>query len=136
MLNSGSESYSLGQLMEEYLKRIAKRAERRYQLPLMYSPHIPTPKQAEFLNLTCREALYGGAAGGGKSDALLMAALQYVDVPGYSAALFRRTFQDLSLPGALIDRAKNWLGARVNWNETRKQFSWPNGASIQFGLWF
>jgi len=34
------------------------------------------------------EVLFGGSAGGGKSDALLMAALQYVDVPGYAAILF------------------------------------------------
>jgi hypothetical protein len=31
-----------------------------------------------------KEVFYGGAAGGGKSDALLMAALQYVDVKGYA----------------------------------------------------
>ena len=38
-------------------------------------PHEPTPKQAQFLILENEEAFYGGAAGGGKSDALLMAAL-------------------------------------------------------------
>lgn len=31
-----------------------------------YIPHDPTPKQAEFLLLQDKEALYGGAAGGGK----------------------------------------------------------------------
>ena len=56
-----------------------------------YIPHQPTPKQREFLSLTDREAFYGGAAGGGKSDALLMGALQYVHVPNYAAILFRRT---------------------------------------------
>ena len=61
--------------------------------------------------LTCREALFGGAAGGGKSDALLMAAVQYVDVPGYAAVLFRRTFADLALPGAAMSRAQEWAGA-------------------------
>jgi hypothetical protein len=35
-----------------------------------YIPHVPTPKQTVFMNLTCREAFFGGAAGGGKSDAL------------------------------------------------------------------
>jgi hypothetical protein len=46
--------------------------------------------------------LYGGTAGGGKSDALLMAALQYVDVPGYSALLLTRSFAALSQSGAIM----------------------------------
>lgn len=35
----------------------------------------PTDKQAEFLAASENEVLYGGAAGGGKSDALLIDAL-------------------------------------------------------------
>lgn len=60
-----------------------------------YIVHRPYPKQAAFMILDCKEAFYGGAAGGGKSDALLMCALQYVDQPGYSAIIFRKTFADL-----------------------------------------
>jgi len=30
-----------------------------------YVPHVPYAKQSAFLGLTCREAFYGGAAGGG-----------------------------------------------------------------------
>ena len=41
-----------------------------------YCPHAPHPQPEEFLDLDCREAFFGGAAGGGKSVALLMAALQ------------------------------------------------------------
>ena len=74
-----------------------------------YIPHTPTPKQKAFLLLPQREAFFGGAAGGGKSDALLMAGLQHVDIPGYSAIIFRKTLSDLKLPGALLDRAKDWL---------------------------
>lgn len=89
--------------------------------------HTPTPKQAAFMMLNCKEAFYGGAAGGGKSDCLLMDALQYVDVPGYSAILFRKTFADLVKPGALIDRAKDWLApfmltGEVQWREKERQF--------------
>jgi len=43
------------------------------------------------------------------SDALLMCALQYVDVPGYNALIFRKTLTDLKQPGALLDRAHSWL---------------------------
>jgi predicted phage terminase large subunit-like protein len=82
-----------------------------------------------------REGLYGGAAGGGKSDCLLMAALQYVSEPRYSAILFRRTFSDLSLSGALMDRAKEWLLGLpgVVWNETKHTFTFPSGAKLAFG---
>jgi len=78
--------------------------------------------------------LYGGAAGGGKSDALLMAALQYVDMPGYSAILFRRTFRDLALPKALMDRASEWLGGTgANWNSANHTWTFPSSAKLTFG---
>lgn len=100
-----------------------------------YIPHTPTSKQAAFLLLPQKEAFFGGAAGGGKSDALLMGALQYVDVPGYSAIIFRKSFSDLNLPGALIDRAKQWLLQfdEVKWKEKDKKFVFPSGAVLQFG---
>ena len=80
------------------------------------------------------ETLYGGAAGGGKSDWLLMSALDYVDVPGYAALLLRRTYQDLAKPGALIDRAHSWLHQTdARWNEQKKQWRFPSGAVIDFG---
>ena len=89
-----------------------------------YIPHVPTPKQSAFLLLNIREAFYGGAAGGGKSDALLMAGLQYVDVKGYSGIIFRKSYADLVKPGALIDRAKEWLlkYPEVRWNDKEKKF--------------
>lgn len=79
--------------------------------------------------------MYGGAAGGGKSDALLMAALQYVDVPGYAALILRRSFADLALPDAIMDRAKRWLIGRpgVRWDDQRKTFTFPSGATLTFG---
>ncbi len=97
-------------------------------------PHRPTPPQAAFLTVPAREALYGGAAGGGKSDALLMAALMYVDVPGYAALIIRRNLQDLILPGALIPRSHEWLGgSEARWNDNKKQWTFPSGATLTFG---
>ena len=95
-----------------------------------FCPEEPSLNQKVFLRTNCLEGLFGGAAGGGKSSALLMAALQYVDVPGYSAILFRRTFADLSLPGALMDRFKSWMSNYddVHWNNNSFVATFPSGA--------
>jgi hypothetical protein len=98
-------------------------------------PHLrsASAKQAAFLCLDCLEAGYGGAAGGGKSDAILAAALQYVDVPGYAALILRRSFSDLALPGAAMARSKEWLTGRAKWNEREKTWSFTGGSSLTFG---
>lgn len=63
-----------------------------------------------------------------------MGALQFVDVPGYNAILFRRKFTDLKLPGALMDRAQEWLGgSSARWNDRDHIWSFPSGAHLCFG---
>jgi predicted phage terminase large subunit-like protein len=104
-----------------------------------YIIHKPYPKQAAFMLLEGKEGFYGGAAGGGKSDALLMCALQHVDVPGYSAIIFRKSYADLVKPGALIDRALTWLAPwiankTIKWVDKEKKLVFPSGATVQFGF--
>ena len=103
--------------------------------PSLYAPEQPSLTQSVFLRTYAIEALFGGAAGGGKSSALLMSALQYVDVPGYSAILFRRTFADLALPGALMDRFRDWIAGEpdIHWNSNSYVATFPSGARISFG---
>ena len=99
-----------------------------------WSPHTPTERQKLFLDLKCLEAFFGGAAGGGKSDALLMAALQYVNQPKYAAILFRRTYTDLALPDALMAKAHEWLnGTAARWIDKDKTWKFPSGATLTFG---
>lgn len=63
-----------------------------------------------------------------------MAALQFVDRPDYAAILFRRTYADLALPGALMDRAHEWLQSTgAHWNDQDKQWVFPRGATLNFG---
>lgn len=80
------------------------------------------------------EAFFGGAGGGGKSDALLMGALQYVDQPDYHAILLRKTLTDLKLPGALISRADEWL-TPTNADPSKIDHKWtfPSGSDVTFG---
>lgn len=101
----------------------------------VFCPEEPSLTQKVFLRTYSLEALFGGSAGGGKSSALLMAALQYVDVPGYSAIIFRRTYADLALPGAIMDRFINWVAPYddVRWNANNYTAVFPSGARISFG---
>lgn len=103
-------------------------------LRLRYCPTRPSARQYAFVSYTGKEAFYGGAAGGGKSWALLMAALQFVDVPGYHALILRRTLAELKMPGALIEIAKQWLsGTDAKWNANDRQWTFPSGATLSFG---
>ncbi|MDP3014509.1 MAG: phage terminase large subunit, partial [Candidatus Subteraquimicrobiales bacterium] len=46
----------------------------------------------------------------------------------------RRTYKDLALPGALMDRAHDWLrGTDAHWNNTDKTWTFPSGATLSFG---
>lgn len=105
--------------------------------------HFPLPMQWMFLrghldyppdDGSAFQGLFGGAAGGGKSDALLMAAAQFVDRPEYAGVIFRRTYADLALPGAIMDRALQWWknAPGVSWNGDTKTFKFPSGATITF----
>ena len=99
-----------------------------------YIPHVPEPAQQAFLLLPHKEAFYGGAAGGGKSDALLMGALQYVDVPGYAALILRRTYDELALPEAIMARSHEWLsGTDAVWNGGEHKWTFPSQAVLRFG---
>lgn len=101
-----------------------------------YCPYRPWPKQAAFLSPTVtaiEEVFYGGAVGGAKSVALLMAALQYVDHPGYKAVLVRKTFSMLNQPDSLIPMSKKWmLGQGPTYNESKHEWTFPSGAVIVF----
>ncbi len=104
------------------------------RLPQPYCKQYPHPPQEAFLWLDNYDAFYGGAAGPGKSSALLTAALQYVDVPYYAALIIRRRMTDLKDPGALIPRSKEWLwDTDAKWNDNEHQWTFPSKAVLQFG---
>ena len=93
----------------------------------------PQPKQAAFLSRGEYECLYGGAAGGGKSDALLMEALRQVHIGHYRAILFRKTFPQLQ---ELIDRSQTLYPLafpQARYNDAKRVWLFPSGAKLFFG---
>ena len=95
---------------------------------------IPGPQEA-FLSCPAFECLYGGAAGGGKSDGLLAEATRQVANSQYRAILFRRTFPELEQAKGLIDRSKELYAGHLRgaYSETRHRWAFPSGASVDFG---
>lgn len=111
-----------------------KRAFGPLRLPRKYVPIDPTLKQEWFLRHNDFEVFFGGAAGPGKSWGLLMAALQYADVPGYHALLVRPTLTEFEQQGGLIEVSTKWLaGSGAFWNGTKRQWSFPGGSTLRFG---
>lgn len=96
---------------------------------------IPTLRQRQFLNLRCEEALYGGAAGGGKSECLLMWLAEGIDIPGYTGLIFRRTYPQLvkSNEGLLAKASRLYRPLGGRWSGQNKQWTFPSGAMIEMG---
>ena len=79
------------------------------------------------------EALYGGAAGGGKSEALVMEALRQVHIPHYKGLILRKTYPQLA---ELIDKTLSYYPRafpKARYNGSSHTWTFPSGAKILFG---
>lgn len=96
--------------------------------PILWQPHPGA--QTKFLASSVAEVMYGGAAGGGKSDCLLVDALRGCNTPRYSAILFRRTYPDLI---ELIERSRELYSAfGGTYNGSEHIWRFPSGARVKF----
>lgn len=76
---------------------------------------------------------YGGAAGGGKSDALMGAAIVYaLTYPGSRIGYFRQTFTQLDGAGGAIARSLELLSAHAKYNGGKHEWVFPNGSRLRF----
>ncbi len=115
------------------LRKAVKRSRRPSTRPIRI-PVTLHPTQQEFFDDDRLELFLGGAAGGGKTVAQLASALKYAHVPGYSAILFRRSYSHLSMPGAFIPLAREWLrGTKATYNQADYVWRFESGATLSFG---
>ncbi len=89
--------------------------------------------QTQFLATPADIAIYGGAAGGGKTFAELLEPLRHIHNPRFGAVIFRRTFPQIVSEGGLWDTSEEvypLLGARSN--QTARSWTFPSGATVAF----
>lgn len=89
--------------------------------------------QEAFLSTPADVALFGGAAFGGKSYALLMEPLRHVGKKGFNCVIFRRTYTEITSPGGLWDESQLLypsMGGRPVLGSLEWRF--PAGSVIKF----
>jgi len=90
--------------------------------------------QTEFLAADEKDVLYGGAAGGGKSYAMLVDPLRYANRKAHRALILRRSMPELR---ELIDKSRELYPQAFpgcKFREVEKVWNFPSGAKIEFGF--
>jgi hypothetical protein len=92
------------------------------------------PRQAQFHSSSAKYRLFGGAAGPGKSKALLMEAITQAHLhAGVETLLLRRTFSELETSLLTYFRRDIPREMYRSYNEARHVITWHNGSTTRFG---
>lgn len=89
--------------------------------------------QEKFLSTEADIAIYGGAAGGGKSFALLLDPLRHYTNSRFNGVVFRRTTPQITNPGGLWNEAEYlYMPLAANPNNSDLTFTFPSGMTMKF----
>ena len=131
-VNGQKIASSGGATTQEFIKSLPKDIRESIQenTEVVFRPNVGP--QVDFLAAPEKEVLYGGAAGGGKSFAMLVDLLRYASNGNHRALLLRRTLAELT---ELIDQSrklypKAFPGAVFR--ESKNTWSFPSGATALF----
>ena len=114
---------------------MATRRSRGRAGALRVSAHYqPFPRQREFHCSPAKYRLFGGAAGPGKTKALLWEAiLQANETPGCDTLLLRRTYPELETSLLAYLRRDVPRALYRSYNESKHVVTWHNGSTTRFG---
>ncbi len=96
-------------------------------------PYLPFAKQQQFHGSPAKYRLFGGAAGPGKSKALLMEAILQSNHPGANTLLLRRTFPELEQSLLLYFRRDVPRELYTSFNDAKHVVTWLNNSTTRFG---
>lgn len=105
-------------------------------LPIAWRPHVIPSRpgggfQLRALKCGASEALFGGAAGPGKTDVLIASMARYCQHPATRGLFLRTTYTDLKDVADRMHVLYPQLGAR--WQATDRRWIWPSGALLELG---
>lgn len=128
-----TEKVSEGKIItEDNIENLPKKIKEEAFENVIFRPN--DGPQTEFLAAPETDVLYGGAAGGGKSYAMLVDPLRFAHRSAHRALILRRSMPELR---ELIDKSrelypKAFPGCRFR--EVEKIWTFPSGAKLEFGF--
>jgi hypothetical protein len=112
----------------------AKQSAKSDPLDELLARYHPFERQTEFHGSRAKFRLFGGAAGGGKTKALLSEAIRQArDVPGSESLLLRRTYPELET--SLLAQFRRDVPGKYykKFNQSKYVVTWHNGSTTRFG---
>ena len=119
---------------QEFVKTLPKEVKEAVEsgVEITFKPNAGP--QEQFLSSPEKEVLYGGAAGGGKSYAMLVDPLRYAHKKAHRALILRRSMPELR---ELIDKSRELYPKAFpgcKFREVEKLWNFPSGDKIEFGF--
>ena len=117
---------------EDVLDQVPKALKEEVNNNVIFKPN--NGPQTDFLAAPERDVLYGGAAGGGKSYAMLIDPLRFAHRSAHRALILRRSMPELR---ELIDKSRELYPKAFpgcKYKEVEKLWNFPSGAKVEFGF--
>ena len=119
-------------ITEDTLGKVSKSLKQEVEENVIFKAN--EGPQTDFLAAPERDVLYGGAAGGGKSYAMLIDPLRFAHREAHRALILRRSMPELR---ELIDKSRELYPKAFpgcKYKEVEKLWNFPSGAKVEFGF--